>query len=583
MCGIAGFQSPNGAEGDAATRVRLMVAALRHRGPDGDGVVPVGPAAIGMCRLRIRSAPDTAVPFTFGDGAHGAYNGEVYALRRDRGAPAPDGGAGEVAVLAGEGAAEADGMYALASLDRAGALRFARDRFGIKPLFVREDGNGLTFASELPALFAASGPLDMERDAFHEMLAFGRTLDRRTLYRGIRELAPGETLAPAAPDRMTSPSAGDLQAAIRDAVGRTLLSDRPVGLALSGGLDSTIIAHELSASGVRGLRTISLSLRDNGDGVTGLGELGLGADPASATWTHTTLAMDEGGYMAALAAAARRNGEPFRMSSVPLYYALGAEAARQGITVLLLGEGADELFGGYESYRGACPDGTDPVPAIAAFYLDGANGRYLSGLIGQRAAAMLRDRLVALLWPLVAGREPKQALLAAERMLSLEPLLRRADHALMAASVEGRTPFLHGRVPDLAAALPDAELWSPDETKRALRLAYAGVLPPSVLTAPKRALRAPGRVWRDAGVPVLDALDAPARALFDALGLDRGGVTAVRDGCAAGDPAAVPFAVALISAVSCLSALAMEGRLIDPALAQAAVAARTSLLTPLTS
>ncbi|MCG6122419.1 MAG: asparagine synthetase B [Microvirga sp.] len=583
MCGIAGaLVSGDGAA--ARARVERMLTALAHRGPDGGGLAAAGDAVIGMRRLRIRSAPDAELPFVLNDDLRAAYNGEVYAA--GEGGFAPGGGACEASALAGEEWRAADGMHALALLDGRGGLRLSRDRFGIKPLFVRSEDDGFAFASELPALLAEGDGVEVDLEALHEILAFGRTLDRRTLYCGVRELDPGEELRVGprgavlertpAPRRVCAFHAfddGALRAAIHESVALTLVSDRPLGLALSGGLDSSILAHELRELGVSDLRTLSLSIPDNDDGVRSLAELGLGGDPVSGGWRHKAMPIDEAGYMTGLVEAARRNGEPFRMSSLPLYYALGEAARAQGATVLLLGEGADEIFGGYESYRAFDPTSENLRRAIGAFYLGGGGGRYLNALLGPTAFEALGRRLDRRIQSLVDGLAPKQALLAVERVLSLEPLLRRADHTLMAAGVEGRTPFLHGRAPDIASALPDSELWNAKDTKRALRRAYRAVLPAASAMAPKRALRAPGRFWKVCGAAALDDVARHGGQLFAALGIREAGVTAVREGCAAGDPAAIPLAVALISTAACMSRLAEEDRLSDPSLGRAARAA----------
>ncbi len=578
MCGIAGALVPGDPE-SSRVRVSYMLAALAHRGPDGSGVAQAGATTVGMQRLRIRSTPDAILPFGLTAArASAAYNGEVYA---DSGV-VPSGGAGEVAAILGSHRSAVDGMYALAVLDEDGSVRLLRDPLGIKPLFMRTESTGMSFASELPALISTGAPVEVEVDALHEILALGRTLDRRTIYRGVRELTPGASLVlapdgalretqpqPALEAATEPPEDSVLRTALREALARTLVADRPVGLALSGGLDSSILAYELRALGVRELRTVSLVLPDNGDGLHRLCDLGLGKDPVSAAWQHTIRQIDDGAYFTGLVDASRRMGEPFRMSSVPLYYALGEAARADDVFVLILGEGADEIFGGYESYAGFNARQKGSCEAICSFYLGGASGAYLAALIGERAVTDLAWRLRDATAPLAAGRSPRQAFLCIERLLSLEPLLRRADHALMAAGIEGRTPFLHGGLPALAAALPDADLWSGTATKVALRRAYRDVLPPPLAAARKRALRAPSRFWREGGVVALEALATGGRGLLDTLGLAEKGVAEIRNGCAAGDPAAIPLAVALISTGACLSRLAEGGRLADPELALA--------------
>ena len=189
MCGIAGALIPNDPE-EARIRVDRMLAALGHRGPDGGGVAQAGVAAVGMRRLRIRSPSDVILPFTTTTGARAAYNGEVYFGS----SAAPSGGIGEIEALLSHDRNFADGMYALAVLENVGSLRLLRDPFGIKPLFIRHEHNGTSFSSELPALLQTGAPVEIDIDALHELLAFGRTLNRATLYHGIRELTPGAVL-----------------------------------------------------------------------------------------------------------------------------------------------------------------------------------------------------------------------------------------------------------------------------------------------------------------------------------------------------------------------------------------------------
>lgn len=133
----------------------------------------------------------------------------------------------------------------------------------------------------------------------------------------------------------------------------------------------------------------------------------------------------------------------------------------------------------------------------------------------------------------------------------------------MAAGIEGRTPFLHGLVPSLATSLDDWELWSATETKIALRRAYADILPTRLATAQKRALRTPATYWRETGIDALLRMLAHGVPLLNALGVRNEGVVLLCQGCASGDPAAIPLAVALLSTVACLSHLAAESRLAD--------------------
>lgn len=580
MCGIAG-----GTGRGAEARSMLMMGRMRHRGPDGEGVfgLPDG-SAVAMCRLRIRSRPQDGVPFRLesdpdparGRDAAAAYNGEVYGLYGGGLAlPPPAGGAGEVvhirkALL--DPAFHADGMYALALAGEDGIL-LARDPFGIKPLFLRETEDGIAFASELGALLAP-GPTRIRRQSVAELLAFGRPLGEATFFEGIASLPAGSTArlgpagaeivrrpgahpAPSLPEERLPVSAGALREAVREAVRRTLVSDRPLGLAVSGGLDSSIIAAELNDLGLEGLATVSVRAEGSGDGLDSLDAIGLPGD-AWRSWRHASRVFGPDELPDGIARAARVLGEPTAMTSVPLYLALADAAAGQGTVVLLTGEGADELFGGYASYQRWSAGAASSAPMLDRledFALPPARRDLLRALVGGGELDRCRDGFRTRYAPLAGtgNADDAEGLRRLEMELSLEPLLRRADHALMSRGIEGRVPFLHGEVPSCAFAMPFARGWDRTRTKIALRQAYEGLLPAGLIGEAKRPFRAPAAEWlRGPLAGWLERRFAEGAGRLEALGVRPAGLDLLLAAGRTGDGEASRLCFALSSLLAWL-------------------------------
>ncbi|MGI5429078.1 asparagine synthetase B family protein [Streptomyces sp. CA-179760] len=528
---------------------RQAIGKLPHRGPDGHGVVGDDGSAVAMCRLRVRSRPGDAVPFA-GPSAAYAFNGEVYVA----GGTVPAGGLDEAEAVhaAGDPSGTAlDGMYALVRRAPDGSLTVGRDLLGIKPLYLRRHPAGVAVASEIPALLDLFGPAEVRRAAVAQFLLYGRVVDGGTFYEDITPVPPGarllikeghvqhlgtDTVAPA--PQPAGP--GELRAAVAESVRRLLVSDRPLGLALSGGLDSTVLALELARLGVRDLSTVSVVPDGNGDGVTDLSALGL---PGTVWhgWRHRWARFGPDDLLDGIPDAVRALGEPTAMTSVPMYAELARLAQESGIVVLLAGEGADELFGGYRSYL-RLPDTTDP----ASFYLPTARADLLRSLLDpdahEAAHGALHDAL-----PTSGDRQVTEIVREFEYTHSLEPLLRRADHLLMARGVEGRTPFLHGGLPALAAALPFAGLVGGGQTKLPLRQAYAADLP-AYRDEIKKPFRAPVADWLTG--PAAERAVAGLQGHRDRLtgpGLRPEGVDHLVAGLRAGDPTAAELAFPLLT------------------------------------
>jgi asparagine synthase (glutamine-hydrolysing) len=495
-----------------------MLGAMAHRGPDGIGVAGRGPLALGCARLSISGPEFTSLPLTRGALAL-VYNGELY----DRGARVrrPDT-AWLLDRVAREGDAaldSLDGMFALAvgRLD-GDRITLARDAFGIKPLWVRERPTELSFASELHALCPAGGARpEVSRDAVAELLALGGTVaSDATLLAGVREIAAGATETWAwergglrvrtrdlpAPER----EAPGLLPALEASVMACADTDRPLGLFLSGGIDSAAVAAILARNGVTGLQTFSLVLRD--DGVSDLAQLELPGD-AWRSWRHHAWTPSEGEIDSAFDAVLATTSRPCFPASAAYTLLLSQHAQAAGVRVVLAGEGADELFAGYDSYLGPLAQG-GPVDD---FYLrDRDMLALVAALLGdepRRIETRLRDTLRGA----ADGKASSVArLLGLERQLSLRPLLARVDETSMACSLEVRLPYLHGAVPQLAARWAHATSRLGATTKPSLREALVPLLGERA-REPKRPLRVPLAHWLAPGRP-----QRLAAALSDAGG-----------------------------------------------------------------
>lgn len=566
MCGVAGVcLRGHSTTDDAARLVTALLAGLEHRGPDGAGVVARGQAALGMARLRVRSAPQDAVPFVDADGAVFAFNGEVY----QAGVRTPAGGLDEARQACGPGTV--DGMYAVVASHADDTLEAVRDPLGIKPLYLRESAEGVAFASEVKPLVHAFAEAPIRPEAFAQFLLTGRrVVDGGTFFERIRPVAPGErltirsgqvirsVLAPVADVGRDEPDAAELRAALEEAVDRMFLADRPIGLALSGGIDSTILACLLARRGVRDLPTVSVVPQGTGDGVRALDELGLPG--AVRTWRHSWTPFGPAALLDGLPAAVRAFGEPIAMTSVSMYAALARLAAAAGITVLMVGEGADELFAGYrryvDLYGGAVAGPMD-------FYLTPQRRELVTELIGPEACAAAADALAAAVGRAGeavrrrCGIEPAtiDVVREFEYEHSLEPLLRRTDHMLMAEGIEGRTPFLHAGVPDLARRYRSGSLVRGTETKAALRDAFADLLPPHYRGRPKQPFRAPVAEWLSGPLlPQVDRVLAEAtEMLHQRLGVRPAGMATLRQRLHHGDGPAFTVAFALLATAEWLS------------------------------
>ena len=583
MCGIAGVyrfgEPPPGAPGRAADRERVaaMLAAIEYRGTDDAGLEQPGRVTLGARRLAILDVPGGHQPLSDAAGRVWAVqNGELYDFPRLR------------AELAGRhrlrtrtdtellphlylerGAAAVEGlrgMFALAIHDTAdGALLLARDPLGVKPLYWARVGDRLLFASELKALLTdPSLPRELDLDAVSRFLALGFVPGERTVFRAIRKLRPGcrmlvspgglrieryqawpafapePALAALSLDALADQVGGRLAEAVR----AMLLSDRPVGVLLSGGVDSSLLAALLPEPLRRETRTFSIGFE--GGGLHD--ERGHARRVAEALGTRhheTVVQVDlEHELPRVVALLDEPCADP---AALPAH--LVARAAGEHVTVVLSGTGGDELFGGYRRHRLpallANLAWLPPALARAAARWLGERDRHRRTAAGQRlvlAGKLLEARgrgsfaaaYLSTLEPAHPGRWRAAAALAVDPAavadalvaemaaeLGVPPaddatLARAADHlwylpddlllkedrTSMGASVEGRVPYLDDAVVRLAAALPDGARTA-GGGKRVLRQLAARLLPAGVAERPKHGF----------SVPIEDWLRGPLRSL----------------------------------------------------------------------
>ena len=543
MCGICGVVSL-GNPPETAT-AQAMLARLRHRGPDGEGVF-ADDAGVALCHARLAIIDLTdggRQPFASEDGSRQLlHNGEIFnyvELRREleaHGYRFRTHTDTEVVLHAfdhwGDDCVHRfNGMWAITLWDsRRRRLWCSRDRFGIKPLAYRWDGARFVFASEPQALLAdPRATVDPDLDAIRDFIEQGY-VDHRdgTFFAGIEQLAPGHSLVvdetglrvnrwwslePADVD-------GDAAATFRDlfidAVRLRLRSDVPLGTALSGGLDSSAVAVTIDHL----LQTEAESARQVGQRQQTFTvwfdepqhDERRYADAVArqiASEPHY-LTFDDEEAVRLLPAVVAAQGEPFGSTSIVAQWVVMRAAAHQGLKVMLDGQGGDETLAGYESttrsYRFADLVSSGRLVTLGRELRSSPAGAsaLLQALVTPALperfrwwARARRDRGDLVVHPGLRGRGTRPAPPGGSAALpdrlrrqyhvilaqrGLPELLRYQDRNSMAHSLEGRVPFLDHRLVQLAYGLPADQLYRHGTTKRVLRDALADLLPPEVRT-----------------------------------------------------------------------------------------------------
>lgn len=561
MCGIVGVVSLEPGREIDANRLTRMRDTLAHRGPDGAGLQVDGPVGLGHRRLAIVDESGGHQPMMTDDGQVSVvFNGEIYnhaELRREligRGHHYRTRSDTETILHAyrewGDELPERlHGMFAFALWDRGRQrLVVARDRLGIKPLFFTHHQGELLFASEVKALRAAGVATRLDRAAVAEFLASRHTAGGRTFYAGIERLLPGQTLTWSVADGVAirhywrlpvvnpQPSLSFAEATRRvrtqleAAVERHLMSDRPVGVLLSGGLDSSALAAIAARQMTTRLQTFSVGFNEReGD------ELAYAREVATALGSeHHDVRVTADEFFSALPHLVAMQDEPMAFSSgVPLYVV--SQLAHRHVKVVLTGEGADELFLGYNRYRvtfwnerigrpyhALVPDRVQEQVRASISKLPSRARRYaerscLAMAPGHRAQffdnfSVFSDRRLAdLLMPSAApAGDPYRYGLrcyaeaeggSLERMAAVDlqtylcELLTKQDRMSMAASIESRVPFLDDELVAQVCALPGSFKLRGWTTKAVLRAAVADLLPERILTRPKMGFPVPLARW----------------------------------------------------------------------------------------
>ncbi len=518
MCGIAGEIRFDGGAADTRA-VTAMMDVLAPRGPDGAGLQERGRVAFGHRRLKIIDLSDKAAqPMVDAElGLTLTFNGCIYNYPELRAALEAKGyrfvssGDTEVILKAfhawGEACVERfHGMFAFAIHEHAGgAVTLARDRFGIKPLYYAEGDRRLRIASSLPALLAA-GDVDttIDRDALHNYMSFHAVVPPpRTLLKGVRKLAPA-TLRRYAPDgsftervywrpphqRRAADAGLTLEdwrdrvlEALRVAVRRRMVADVPVGVLLSGGVDSSIIVGLLAQEGQANLATYSIGFEEaNGE----KGDEFVYSDLIARTFAtdHHKIFVPSSDLMGALPDTIHAMSEPMVSYDNIGFYLLSREVSKS-IKVVQSGQGADEVFAGYHWYPPLAAS-TDIVGDYARGFFDRDHATLKRQLAPEWMADTdaSRDLVAAHLLADGADTPVDRALRLDSQVMLVDDPVKRVDNMTMAWGLEARVPFLDHELAELAATIPP-EFKLAQGGKGVLKEAARLVVPHEVIDRPK--------------------------------------------------------------------------------------------------
>jgi asparagine synthase (glutamine-hydrolysing) len=560
VCGICGLISLDGVSPPDPEALAAMNATLVHRGPDSDGMVIDGPAGLAVRRLSIIDLAGGDQPIANEDrSVHVVQNGEIYNYRELRARLERAGHSfstqsdTEVLVHLYEQRGprfveDLRGMFAVALWDsHRRRLLLARDRFGIKPLYYRVAAGILSFGSELKALLRQPGfSRELDPDALEAFLAFNSIPAPLTIFSQARKLPSGHLLIweggeakvsryarpePVPAQRVRAERGGDLAAELRDrlrdSVRAHLVSDVPVGVLLSGGIDSSALTALAAEQSPGRVSTFSIGFEESS--FDELGKARLVAERYGTDHHELVLRPDAVELLPRLVDAF---DEPFADSSaLPTY--LVSQLAAGSVKVALSGEGADELFGGYYTYVAdlIAPRLAPLTPVISPFVrrlpsssakasFDYKAKRFVDGA---RLAPLERhhawkeifsdDARADLLNPERRGRrDPLDVYRAryaetegAEQLARLQDvdfgiylvddLLVKTDRASMAHSLEARVPFCDQAVSDFAMALPTRHKVRGFGKKRLLRRAVAPLLPRAITYGRKQGFSIPMAAW----------------------------------------------------------------------------------------
>jgi len=549
-----------------------MAESLRHRGPDGECIVGHERARIGARRLAIMDLTTGDQPFQSPDGKIWMVcNGEIYNatdLRAEASRPGwsyPFRSRGDIETIVPfyerygvDAVGRLEGMFGLAVWDDARSrLVLARDRAGEKPLFWANVRGEVRFASEIQALLEfPDQPRRVNRKALSLYRALGYVPAPYTMFDGIHKLPPASVLiaeggrteirpywSPAAaadrPPRLSFENLDELQETLLRAVRRELMSDVPLGIFTSGGLDSSIlVAAAARAMPGDKIHTFAVRFTEPGYDESEYAE----AVTHDISSVHHVVTADDESLGRALEVVSGALAEPLGDPAVLPTWLL-AEAAREHVKVILSGEGADELFGGYPTYLGhkfadrwqRLPRGlrsfarwvVDRWPTstgkmtlefMLKQFLGSAELPWLDRQLTWLGANAIERDVIAELDAKLDGfphADPLNRVMWFDFLTYLpDDLLVKVDRATMLASVEARAPFLDREVMELVLPLPSQLKVQGFTTKAILKEAARGLVPDRVIDRQKRGLSVPVARWLNTGLASLAdrLLDTPLLA-----------------------------------------------------------------------
>ena len=549
MCGLCGEIRFDHRQPDLGA-VRAMADAMEPRGPDAGGVWSQGPVALGHRRLKIIDLSDASQqPMIDAQlGLAGVYNGAIYNFRELRAELEAKGyrffSQGDTEVLlkayhawGPDFVQRLNGMFAVVIVSReTGEVFVARDRLGIKPLYYAEVDGGLRFASSLPALVAGGGiSRDLDPVALHHYMSFHAVVPApHTMLQQVRKLPPAHSMlihpdgrrdmqeywrpyfgTPEADRNLGFDDWKDrVHASLRQAVDRRLVADVPVGVLLSGGLDSSLIVGLLDEAGQTGLQTFSVGFESVGD-MEG-DEFKYSKIIADRFQTeHHKLFVESDRMLRELPNAVAAMSEPMVSHDVVGFYLL-SQAVSQHVKVVQSGQGADEVFAGYHWYPPML-ESTDPVGDYARVFFDRDQAGMARALNPQWLGDDHSRAFVEAHFARTGATRPiDQTLRIDTQIMLVDDPVKRVDNMTMAWGLEARVPFLDHELVELAAQVP-AEHKVPG--KHILKEIAREVIPHEVIDRPKGYFPVPALKYIRGPVKdmVQDILSQPAareRALF---------------------------------------------------------------------
>ena len=561
MCGIVGLVDPQLSSEEFSKRVTQMVRTLKHRGPDSSGVYTTGPVGLGHTRLSIIDLSKAGHQPMLSDDQRYAmvYNGEIYNYRELRrkliqtGVSFRGHSDSEVVLNAYriwgiDALSMLNGMFAFAIWDsQNNELLLAKDRFGIKPLYYFRTGHSLVFASEIKALLATNSVKKyLNPNALHEYMYYGNALGENTLFKGVKKVLAGHYIKYSSQILSSRPywspedikpsydsfetATANVQMLLGEAVERHMVSDVPVGIFLSGGIDSSAITAFASRYYQGKISTYSVGF----DFELEKNELPVARDTAKEFGTnHHEILISGTDLTDTIETLLYAHDEPFAdAANIPLY--LLCKELKGGQKVILQGDGGDEVFGGYSRYevlsnhrvwKTAARIGrlvNHLTPRTLSYYrrlrfIQALSQKHPADLMAllmttetkkESPISVLSENLVAELQKsnpfdryelcndLFGSLDPVQKMLFTDMSILLpDTFLEKVDKSTMANSIEVRVPMLDHELTKYVMSLPSKYKVKAGKKKWLLRESLRGIVPNRVLNARKSGFGVPYSYW----------------------------------------------------------------------------------------